>query len=35
VVVAGGGISKEGTREEILPGLLGTSGVCSVLSDRI
>lgn len=35
VVVADGQISKTGTKEEILPGLLGQSSVCSVLSDRL
>lgn len=35
VVVADGGISKSGTKDEILPALLGTSGVCSVLSEKL
>jgi Fe-S cluster assembly ATP-binding protein len=35
VVVSGGNIEKEGSRDEILPGLLGQSSVCSVLSDKI
>ena len=35
VVVADGGISKTGTKEEILPELLGTSGVCSVLTEKL
>ncbi len=35
VVVADGGISKEGTREEILPALLGRNDVCSVLTEKI
>ena len=35
VVVADGGIAKDGSREEILPGLLGTTNICSVLTDKM
>ena len=35
VVVADGGISKSGTKDEILPALLGTGGVCSVLTEKL
>lgn len=35
VVVADGGITKEGSREEILPGLLGKNDVCSVLTSKM
>ncbi len=35
VVVSAGEIEKQGTRDEILPGLLGRNTVCSVLSDKI
>ena len=34
-VVADGKISAEGTKEEILPGLLGKSSVCSVLTESM
>ena len=35
VVIADGKVSKSGTREEILPQLLGQSSVCSVLQDNM
>ncbi|MBR5295824.1 MAG: ATP-binding cassette domain-containing protein [Clostridia bacterium] len=35
VVVADGKIQNSGTREEILPGLLGQSSVCSVLTENM
>ena len=35
IVVANGEISKTGKKEEILPELLGASGVCSTLTDKL
>lgn len=35
IVVANGEISKIGKKEEILPELLGASGVCSTLTDKL
>ncbi len=35
VVVADGSISKEGKREDVLPGLLSTNDVCSVLTSKM
>ncbi len=35
VVVADGKISKDGTKDQILPELLGRSSVCSVLSEHL
>lgn len=35
VVIADGKVSNSGTREEILPQLLGQSSVCSVLQDNL
>ncbi len=35
VVIADGKVSKSGTKEEILPQLLGQSSVCSVLQDNM
>ena len=34
VVIADGEVSKSGTKEEILPGLLNRASVCSVLTER-
>lgn len=35
IVIADGKVSNSGTKEEILPGLLGQSSVCSVLTDNM
>ena len=35
IVVAGGEVRNEGSREEILPGLLAGSSPCSVLTDKL
>ncbi len=35
VVVAGGEIKNVGTKQEVLPDLLGTSEACSTLMDKI
>lgn len=35
VVIADGKVSSEGTKEEILPHLLGQSSVCSALTDKM
>ncbi len=34
-VIADGRVAKYGTREEILPGILGQSSVCSALTDKV
>ena len=35
IVISGGKVEKEGARDEILPGLLGTDRVCSVLAENM
>ncbi len=35
VVVANGSVTKTGSKDEILPGLLGSSDVCKTLSDKL
>ena len=35
VVIADGQVAKDGKKEDILPSLLNTSDVCSVLADKL
>ena len=35
VVVANGSVTKTGSKEDILPELLGSSDVCKTLSDKL
>ena len=35
IVIAGGEVEQSGTREEVLPRLLGSSTACRVLTDKL